>query len=244
MSFQGCVTLVSVQDSTSTCASQDCVQELAKIVVEQFPKTLFLFHTRESLRAFALSQIDPNWRTELLYSSASIEDAAALCDRLCDVRELMEEEGSATVLGAVLERIVFEAMSRHYQSQHCQLERGFAVHIDGRPTSCQASEKSLDVGGWNNERNKGELYEVKSLCSKHPKHRLLSSSVADNIDYLQKLAILLDVHEGERIVALVSWQHTGRLKDDFDECRWSRVLLYGFSDLPQLRSGVIEFGDS
>ncbi len=240
MSFQGCVTLVPVSDSTSACASKDCVGALAEMVVQAFPtNTTLLFETREILHKFNYGPVPRNWRDGFLFSSSDTNVAYELCERLKDVRELMQGEDAAIVLGAVLEMIVFHAVARHYRAERCELRRGFAVYVDGVPTS--ATDKSLDVGGWDNERNKGELYEVKSLGSRYG---LLSESVIAKLDYLQRLAARLDVKEGERIVALASWQHTGKMKDDFDECRWPLLSLYGLADLPQLRSGVIAFGDS
>lgn len=245
MTFSGRVTLKPVEDATSYYVEMEQLRDLASLVVQQLPDLHYLIYTSLLLQ---ISEHEepfwpewPNFKETYVVQASDTSIAREFYDLLSQAREIMQDEvqenswNVALMRAAVLELIVYGCVENHYvDREDCEVCRGFYVHIDGCPTSTADTEQSLDVGAWDDGVDRGELYEAKSACQvgdadkKEPKW-----------EYLERLAKMLDVKERERIVAVVSWEAAGKVKQNLETWRWPSVKMYGRQDIPAIYAGLI-----
>ena len=247
MSFSGRVTLKPVEDATSDYVEMKELRDLASLVVQQLPDTEeWLLLTSSLLR---LSKHGnpywPQWnqfrsdRNRFIVQSNQPEVAKEFYELLSQAREIMESEAEqdswnvALMRAAVLELIVYACVEKHYvDREDCEVCRGFQVYIDGQPTS--KTDQLLDVGAWDDGVDRGELYEAKSACEAGD-----ADKKETKWEYLERLAKMLDVKEKERIVAVVSWEAAGKVKQNIETWRWPSVKMYGRENIPAICAGLI-----
>lgn len=167
------------------------------------------------------------WRFELVMNtSVNSVIAKQFVDRVIDVLMFMASvtyRQAGEVRGAVLELFLYRLIEPRYaDSNTCQHELECEVHINGQATSHTPTPQTMDVGGWQNQTNQGEVYECKMGY-----RSIEDAAMQDKLRYVDRLCQCLLADDQDRRVGVACPQPTKLIHDTLRAAGFTRIGAYG-----------------